>query len=505
MPAAFRTQNPVATGAVVILSTLVLSALSWRYVEDPIRRHGFGKAFTTPRDPEDTLMNHLLAWLITTTTRFADWLTRLQARRETALSASNSGSPMAPTETPPPESPARESPARRASTADGDVTPEVANTAAPTPIEVEVATDLTATDLDVTDETTATDPTDVALPIYVEAALEHSRPPEPLTTEPAIPTITIPAVAVPTDGASVAATTTHPWRRRSNLVTSIVAVVALAVTGLLGLTALRSSDPQTLDTASLSEELPTTTSTGVPTGPTLPVTLRKTRCSTVIHIGDSTSIGMNDPDTLPDPATRIIGRYRQVGAQNVITDIVGARSSLETVNGQPNAVTAINGHLARGERGCWVMAMGINDTANIEVGGPGPDDMRIDRLLGPLRNQPVMWPTVITSPLNQNPAYANDAMQRFDRALLRACKRYPNLRLYNWAAEARPDWFSDGIHYTAAGYTQRAYRFAIALASVFPARDAPPKGCLLQTSGVVGVPPSPTPSPGPTSTAPRQG
>ena len=177
----------------------------------------------------------------------------------------------------------------------------------------------------------------------------------------------------------------------------------------------------------------------------------------------------------------------------MIPDIAGARSSLELVNGEPNAVTAIEGHLAQGQRGCWVITMGITDTANVEVGGPGPVDMRIDRLLGPLRGQPVLWPTVITSPINENPAYDNRAMRRFNRALVKACARYPNLRIYDWAAEARPDWFSDGIHYTEAGYIQRAYRFAIALATVFPAHDLAPAGCVLRSSDVIAPPPTLSP------------
>ncbi|MFT4128268.1 MAG: SGNH/GDSL hydrolase family protein, partial [Gordonia sp. (in: high G+C Gram-positive bacteria)] len=282
-------------------------------------------------------------------------------------------------------------------------------------------------------------------------------------------------------------------RKQSHLTVSIVVVVTLAVGGLVGLGALRTDAPS-IDSAALQEELheelpPTPTTER--SGPTLPVTERQTECTTVIHIGDSTSIGMNN-DTVANPAERIVARYRQVGARTVIADIVGARSSLETEGGNPNAREAIQGHLARGERGCWVVAMGINDTANVAVGGQGPVSMRIDRLLGPLKNQPVLWPTVITTSLNENPAYANSNMRNFNKALLQACKRYPNLRLYDWAAEARPGWFSDGVHYTAAGYVQRAYRFSIALATVFPATDARPRGCLLRSSDVRTVPPAPT-------------
>jgi hypothetical protein len=48
-------------------------------------------------------------------------------------------------------------------------------------------------------------------------------------------------------------------------------------------------------------------------------------------------------------------------------------------------------------------------------------------------------------------------MQEFNDALLRACKRYPSLRVYDWAGEVKNGWFnSEGIHFTSAGYRQRA-------------------------------------------------
>ena len=158
---------------------------------------------------------------------------------------------------------------------------------------------------------------------------------------------------------------------------------------------------------------------------------------------------------------------------------------MERLNGEPNATESIDAALARGVRGCWVVAMGINDTANVEVGGQGPVDMRIDNLLKPLAGQPVLWPTIITNHLNENPAYDNKAMQNFNRALVRACKRYPNLRVYDWAGEVDQAWFLDGVHYTEAGYIERARRFAVALATEFPASDLPPAGCVLKSTSAV--------------------
>jgi hypothetical protein len=46
---------------------------------------------------------------------------------------------------------------------------------------------------------------------------------------------------------------------------------------------------------------------------------------------------------------------------------------------------------------------------------------------------------------------------------------YPNMRIFDWAAVARPRWFlPDGIHYTGAGCAHRALAIARALARAFP-------------------------------------
>ncbi|MFT4087726.1 MAG: acyltransferase family protein [Gordonia sp. (in: high G+C Gram-positive bacteria)] len=287
-----------------------------------------------------------------------------------------------------------------------------------------------------------------------------------------------------------------PTRRGGMLQPVIVTLVVLAV-AVAALVGTAKIDPdmkvvRALSTATADEAPLEDPDAGKPTtqpvGPTLPEDLRRTKCQTVIHVGDSTSIGMNSPDMQPNPALRLVGQYKRVGATTFHDDVVGGRSSLERVDDQPNAVESIQADLARGWRGCWVMAMGINDTANVQVGGQGPLDWRIDRLLKPLGDQPVLWPTVVTNDLNQNPAYDNRAMQRFNRALLRACKRYPNLRIYDWASDVDQDWFADGVHYTEAGYIQRARDFATALATVYPKDDAVPQGCLLKSVSVIEPP-----------------
>jgi lysophospholipase L1-like esterase len=63
---------------------------------------------------------------------------------------------------------------------------------------------------------------------------------------------------------------------------------------------------------------------------------------------------------------------------------------------------------------------------------------------------------------------------------MQACAKYPNMRVFDWASLAKPAWFiSDGIHYTSAGYEQRAVDIADGLARAFPLHGTSP-GCLVQ-------------------------
>jgi hypothetical protein len=93
--------------------------------------------------------------------------------------------------------------------------------------------------------------------------------------------------------------------------------------------------------------------------------------------------------------------------------------------------------------------------------------------------EPVMWVNV-KSLLVSGP-YAETNMAQWDRTLLKACAMYPNMRVFNWAALARPSWFiSDGIHYTSLGYEHRSQDIADALAMAFP-QAGHSGGCLVSS------------------------
>ena len=195
----------------------------------------------------------------------------------------------------------------------------------------------------------------------------------------------------------------------------------------------------------------------------------RTSCRAVVHIGDSTSEGLISPDYLPNPRQRISAQYARAGVTKFIPEISGARSIVETHDGQPNAYTVAQQLIQQGYHGCWVLALGTNDTADVYVGSQVSLATRIKRMMSLIGNQPVMWVNV-TSLLASGP-YSKNNMLLWNRALIQACVSYPNMRVYDWAAAAKDSWFiSDGIHYTSAGYEARAYLIARALAAGFPNR-----------------------------------
>ncbi len=204
----------------------------------------------------------------------------------------------------------------------------------------------------------------------------------------------------------------------------------------------------------------------------------QTSCRSVAHIGDSTSEGLVSPDYLPRASDRIQARYQAVGVQTVYTNITGARSVVEVLPGTTNGYQAAQGLIREGFDGCWVLALGTNDTADVAVGSQVGLMTRIQRMMSVTRGEPVMWVNVI-SLLSSGP-YSEANMQRWDSTLLRACAKYPNMRVFNWASLARRSWFiSDGIHYTSAGYEARARLIADALAKAFP-QDGQSPGCVIQ-------------------------
>ena len=195
----------------------------------------------------------------------------------------------------------------------------------------------------------------------------------------------------------------------------------------------------------------------------------RTSCQAVAHLGDSTSEGMVSSAYLPNPAERLTAQYQDVGVKKVVTNIVGANSVVETLPGDTNGYNAARDIVSQGFHGCWVIALGTNDAADVAIGSGVGRMARVQEMMSVAHGAPVMWVNVI-SQLTSGP-YAEANMQAWNATLQQACSRYPNMRVFNWASVAQPSWFiSDGIHYTPAGYAQRAEQIAQALAKAFPAK-----------------------------------
>jgi len=202
--------------------------------------------------------------------------------------------------------------------------------------------------------------------------------------------------------------------------------------------------------------------------PALPTPPPRTSCTQVVHIGDSTSDGLVSADYEPNPANRIMARYADVGIRHSIMKVVGATSIVESLPGTPNAYEMASQVLKTGYHGCWVLALGTNDTADVYVGSNIGRAQRIEKMMKLIGGQPVMW-VEVTSLLSSGP-YAEQNMRQWNDALKQELPKYQNMRIYDWPAVAQKAWFiNDGIHYTSLGYAHRATAIADALAYAFPA------------------------------------
>jgi len=203
-------------------------------------------------------------------------------------------------------------------------------------------------------------------------------------------------------------------------------------------------------------------------------------CKSVAYIGDSTSEGMVLPSFLPNPKQRLGAQYARVGATSQYLEISGARSIIETLSEEQASGYALVRELkANGFDGCWVIALGMNDAANVYAGSMVGLETRVSRMMRVMGDAPVMWITVKTL-LDSGP-YAEANMQDWNQTVLSACAKYPNVRVFDWASLAQDSWYlSDGTHYTSEGSRQRARLSADALAHGFPASGEEDSGCLVR-------------------------
>lgn len=190
----------------------------------------------------------------------------------------------------------------------------------------------------------------------------------------------------------------------------------------------------------------------------------RTRCAHVAHVGDSLTATTIEP---------LRAAYAKVGALAQI-DAYGGRAIFEHLPDDPK-----NGHRAAldfhdaGFQGCWVVALGTNDTANVAAGAKYTRAQSIDAMMSAIdakAKADVLWVNAFTT--KETGFWANDNMLLWNEELMKARKRWPNLRVFDWALIAATGSapFKDGIHHTKPGYEVRNASIAAALAKAFPAK-----------------------------------
>lgn len=232
-------------------------------------------------------------------------------------------------------------------------------------------------------------------------------------------------------------------------------VVVAATAGMLGVgAAAEETGPGEITVA----ETVTSDEKGAGNGP----------CSSVILIGDSTSEGLVSSEYLPNENELIASQFARNGAKTITLEVSGARSIYERFQGQPNAQDVAEARRAEGFEGCWVLAMGTNEAANVAAGSAVSYTERIDSMMDVIGDDPVLWVNV-RSIVTTGP-YAAMNMESWNDALLKACEDYPNMRIYDWASDVKDIWFvDDGIHFTTPGYAARSKFIASSLFKAFPA------------------------------------
>jgi peptidoglycan/LPS O-acetylase OafA/YrhL len=194
----------------------------------------------------------------------------------------------------------------------------------------------------------------------------------------------------------------------------------------------------------------------------------RSSCRAVVHIGDSTSEGLDDPEYLPDELERIPNRFAEVGVRETHMEVQGARSIEERFEGEPNAQEVAAAWKAEGFEGCWVLALGTNEAADVAAGSSVGLPERIEKMMAIIGSEPVLWVNV-RSLVPPGDPYSKGGMVEWNEELVRACASHPDMRVYDWASDVKDEWFiEDGIHFTSPGYAARAQLIAQALAHAFP-------------------------------------
>jgi hypothetical protein len=192
-----------------------------------------------------------------------------------------------------------------------------------------------------------------------------------------------------------------------------------------------------------------------------------TWCRAVVHIGDSTSTGSMKEAYVGDPDKRLDAQLSRVGVEEAYLELMGGRSMVEHRSNHENGVMVAERLREAGFEGCWVVALGTNDAANVAKHPKVDRVERIERMMRVIGDDPVLWVDAVTT--THDGYWAAFNMQLWNDDLATTLSRYPNARIYRWSEDIEEEWWAnDGIHYNSKGYTARARYVADALAAAFP-------------------------------------
>jgi hypothetical protein len=269
---------------------------------------------------------------------------------------------------------------------------------------------------------------------------------------------TISTVSPPCDTSSGAETEHALYTESMSLWRSVLLAAALSPVACGG-----SSDVGDVDDATLLDTSPDTALSSSDVSdepaPEVAVDMGPSRCAAVAHIGDSLTAYTIEP---------LRDAYKAVGLTAEI-DAYGGRAILQKLPADPKTgQQAALDFVDAGFKGCWVVALGTNDTANVAVGASYTRAYAIDemmRAIDPTAKAPVTWVNTFTT--KTTGSWSNDNMKLWNDALEKALSRWPNMKVFDWAKIAATGAapYSDGIHHTTTGYAVRNKAIAKAIAA----------------------------------------
>ena len=127
---------------------------------------------------------------------------------------------------------------------------------------------------------------------------------------------------------------------------------------------------------------------------------------------------------VPNRKLRAPAQLFKVGVKTTHMEVSGARSIYETFEGIPNGATVAQQEVSHGFRGCWILALGTNDAADVAAGSNFGLRSRIARMMSIIGDQPVMWVNVLT--IAGSPEFYGEAgMHQWDTRPARRVSQVP--------------------------------------------------------------------------------